>query len=234
MFRAIQCTDHTSLQMFSKTFIGMGNNPAALLCMDHIFSSPLKLQNLPLSEVEALLSLYFNYIKLLNKLQHDKSLAQGSDHQRLFGFQVLGENCYLVPGHSILYKKLTGKSGSNKKGTEGHTCGSEDLHRGITQLILARISNCTETQDDACRGVHGFSPCLHLLVEEKCDSPDGEESCSFHHIKSEELTSDWYNTRLRLILLQFQILNSARYGNLDVKRYVLAHSTRNTCKYSLI
>ena len=219
--------------MFAKTFIEMGNVPAALLCLDHTFSSPLKLQNLPLSEVEALLSLYFNYIQLLNKFWHDKSLAQGSNLQRLFGFQVLGENCYLTPRHSILYKELTKKSSSSKKGMDGHMCGSGDLCRGITQVISARISDCMETQDSSCRSVYGFSPCIHLLVEKKCDSPDGEESCSFHHIQPEELTPNWYNTRLRLILLQFQILNSACCDNLDVKRCALACSVRNVCGYSL-
>jgi len=233
MFQAIRRADHASLRTFAKTFIGMGNDPAALLCLDHAFSSPLELRNLPFSEVEALLSLYFDYIRLLNKFRRDESLAQDSNHQRLFGFQALGENRYLVPRHSILHEKLPDRSGSNRKGMDGHACGSEDLRRGITQLISARISDRTEAQDDACRGVHGFSPCLHLLIEEKCDSPDAEGSCSFQHIQWEQLTSDWYNARLRLILLQFQILNLARCDNLDVKRYVLAHSVINACRDSL-
>ena len=227
MFQAIRRADHTSLRTFAKTFIGMGNDPAALLCLDHAFSSPLELQNLPFSEVEALISLFFDYIRLLNKFRRDESLAQDSNHQRLFGFQVLGENRYLAPRHSILHEKITDRPGSSKKGTGGHTCSSDDLRLGITQLISARISDRTEAQDGACRGVHGFSPCLHLLIEEKCDSPGGEGSCSFQHVQREQLTSDWYNARLRLILLQFQILNSARCDNLDVKRYALAHSAMN-------
>jgi len=233
MFQAIRRADHASLRTFAKTFIGMGNDPAALLCLDHAFSSPLELRNLPFSEIDALLSLYFHYIRLLNKFRRDKSLAQDSSHQRLFGFQMLGKNRYLAPRHSTLHEKLTNQSGSSRKGTDGHACGSDDLRRGITQLISARISNRTEAQDGACRSVHGFSPCLHLLIEEKCDSPDGEGSCSFQHIQREQLTSDWYNARLRLILLQFRILNLARCDNLDVKRYVLAHSAINACGYSL-
>ena len=233
MFQAIRHADHASLRTFGKTFIEMRNDPAALLCLDHAFSSPLELRNLPFSEVETLLSLYFDYIRLLNKFRRNESLAQDSNYKRLFGFQALGENRYLVPRHSILHEKLADRSGSSRKGMDGQTCGSEDLRRGITQLISTRISDRTKAQDDACRGVHGFSPCLRLLIEEKCDAPNAEESCSFQHIQREQLTSDWYNARLRLILLQFQILNLARCDNLDVKRYVLAYSSINACGYSL-
>ena len=218
MFRAIRHADYASLCTLAKTFIGMGNDPAALLCLDHGFSSPLELQNLPLSEVETLLSLYFDYIRLLNKLLRDDSLAQGSNHQRLFGFQALGENRYLTPRRSILYEKLIDLSDSGKRSMDGYTCDSDELRRGIIQLISSRISDRTGTQDDACRDVHGFLPCLHFLVEKKCDSSNGEGSCTFQHVQPEQLTADWYNARLRLILLQFQILNSARCDNLDVKR----------------
>jgi hypothetical protein len=233
MFQAIQRADHPSLRKSGKTFIGMENDLAALLCLDHAFSSPLKLQNLSLSEVETLLSLYLDYIRLLNKFRRDGSLIEGSNHQRLFGFQATGENRYLAPRHTILHERLTDRSGSGRKGVEGRTCGSEELRRGITQLISDRITDRTEAQNSSCRDVHGFSPCLRLLIDEKCDSRSGEGSCTFQHIKRDQLTVDWYNARLRLMLLQFQILNLARCDNLDVKGYVLVHSATNACGYSL-
>ena len=233
MFEAIGCADSAGLRTLAKTFIEMGNDPAALLCLDHVFSSPLKLQNLSFIEIQASLSLYLDYIRLLNKFRGDESLARGSNHQKLFGFQVLGENRYLVPGHTILHEKLTNQSGPSKKSTDGYMCGSDKLRRGITQLITSRISDRTEIQDGVCRDIQGFSPCLHLLVEKKCDSLNGEEHCTLQHIQPEQLTVEWYHGRLHLILLQFQILHSACYDDLDMKKYVLARSTRNACGYSL-
>jgi hypothetical protein len=115
MFKAIQGADHASLRTLAKTFIRTENDPAALLCLDHVFSSPLKLRNLPLVEIQASLSLYLDYIRLLNKFYNDESLTEGSNHQRLFGFQVLGENRYLVPKHTLLYEKLTNRSGSKEE-----------------------------------------------------------------------------------------------------------------------
>ena len=225
MFKAIQHTDRTSLCKLAKTFIRMGNAPAALLCLDHVFSSPLRLRNLSLAEVQASLSLYLDYIRLLNRFRSDESLAEGSNRQRSFGFQALGGNRYLVPEHTLLYGKLTNRSDSAGKNADGYRCEYDEIRQGIIQLITSRIDDRTKIQNDACRNVHGFSPCLGLLVQRKCTSGNG--SCPFQHIQPEQLTVDWYHARLRLILLQFHILHSARCEDLEVKKYVLAQPARN-------
>jgi hypothetical protein len=202
----------------------MGNDSAALLCLDHLFSSPLRLQKLRLAEVEALLSLYLDCVCLLNKLRREESLAQDSAHQRLFGFQVLGQNDYLVPEHSPLHKKLANQSGSGKRDANGYRCGGNELSQSIAHLISSRTLDPTKIQDGTCRDIHGFSPCLKLLVQRKCNLPKGTGPCAFQHIQPEELTVNWFHTRLRLILLQFQILDSAHCEDLDAKKYVPAHS----------
>jgi hypothetical protein len=232
MFEAIQREDHASLRTLANTFIGMENDPAALLCLDHIFSSPPKLQDLSLVEVHALLSLYLDYVRLLNKLRRDQSLAEGSNRRRLFGYQVLDEGRYLVPEHTLLYGKLASQSGPSRRSMDGYICGYDDLSRVINQLISSRTSNHTKLQNDTCRDAHGFSPCLRLLVQNTCNYLKGEGQCTSQHIQQEQLTPDWYHARLHLILLQFQILNSARYDDSDVKKYVLAHPARNPCGYS--
>ena len=233
MFKAIQRADCTSLRALSKTFIEAGDDPAALLCLDHVFSSSLVLQGLPLVNIQASLSLYLNYIRLLNKLRRDESLTEGSNHQRLFGFQILGEDRYLVPECTLLHEELTNQLGSSKKGVDGYKCGYDELRWGIIRLISRRIYDRTKAQNGACWDVHGFSPCLRLVVQKKCDPPKGKGPCVFQHIQPEQLTVDWYHTRLRLILLQFRILDSAHYYDRFVTKYVLAHFMRNVCGYSL-
>jgi hypothetical protein len=223
MFEAIRREDRASLRTLAKTFTGMGNQPAALLCLDHVFFLPLKLQNRSLVEVRASLSLYLDYVRLLNNFRRNQSLAEGSNHQKLFGFQVLGDR-YLVPEHTLLYEKLTNQSGSGKKSVDGHKCSHDELGRVINQLISSRINDRTKIQNGTCRDVQGFSPCLHLLIQKECSALKGKGSCNFLHVRQEQLTLDWYHARLRLILLQFQILNLARYDNSDVKKCVLVHS----------
>ena len=217
MFEAIRRADHTRLRTLAKTFIGAGNDPAALLCLDHVFSSPLKLRHLSLVEVYASLSLYLDYIRLLDRLWRDDSLAEGSKHQKLFGFQVLGEDRYLVPKHTVVHETLKKQSGMSEGSEDGYKCAYAELSWGIIQLISDRIYTYTKLQNIACRDAHGFSPCLTLLVRGQCNRG---ESCDFQHVQRDDLTVEWYHTRIRLIILQFQILNSARYYPWIVAKYV--------------
>ena len=175
--------------------------------------------------------MYLEYIRLLNKFRSDESLAEGSNHQRLFGFQILGDH-YLVPSNTVLHGKLINQSGPSGKGADVYRCGYDELHRGIIQLVRSRINDRTATQNDACRKIHGFSPCLRLLVQKKCNPPQGMGPCTFQHIQPEQLTVDWYRARIRLILLQFRILDSASYCDWDGRKYVPTHFARNICGYS--
>ena len=227
MFKAVGCADSASLRTLAKIFIGMGNDPAALLCLDHVFSSPPNLRKIPLAEVQASLSLYLDYIHLLNKLRPNKSSAEGLNRQRLFGFKVLGRNRYLVSKHTLLHGKLSSRFDPSGKSMDGYECGYDEIRQGIVQFISSRIDYRTETLDNACRELRGFSPCLSLLVQKDCSPQKGMGSCPFQHIQPEKLTVDRYHARLRLILLQFQILDSARCENLDTKKYVLTQRVRN-------
>jgi len=233
MFKAIQRANHTSLRALAKTFAAARNDPAALLCLDHFFSSPLKLLKLSLVEIQSLLSLFLDYLHLLNKFRHDESFAEGSNHQRLFGFQVLGDGRYLASKNSLVFEKLTSQSGSSRNNVDGYRCSYDELRRCIVQLISNRIYDRTEMQNNACRDVYGFSPCLYLLVQRRCEPPKEKGPCTFQHIRPEQLTADWYHARIRLILLQFQILDSARYYDRGMTKYVLVHSARNVFGYSL-
>ena len=229
MFQAIRHSDHATLRALAKTFSESNNDTAALLCLDHAFSSPLKLQGLPPSEVQALLSLYFDYVCLLKKVQRDESLAKGSNNQKLFGFQVQEENRLLVPGNTLLHGKITKKSTSSRKGVSGRKCGSEEVRQGIKDIITSRVRDRTNMQEMACNNVHGFAFCSQSLLRGNCSSLGGDESCTFQHIQAEDLTVDWYQSRLHVILLQFQILELAQMYALDVARYVPARSRTATC-----
>ena len=223
MFKAIQYTDPIRLRTLAKTFAEAGNDPAALLCLDHIFSAPAKMRQAPLAGIHAWLSLYLDYIRLLDRLRRDDSLAEGSKHQRLFGFQVLGEDRYLVSKHTLIYDILTEQYGSREENADGYPCAHSELSGGIVQVISSRIDDRTELLNSACRGAHGFSPCLTLIARGQCK---WGESCDFQHVQPDQLTVQWYHARIRLILLLFQVLHSARYYPWAVTKYVLAHSVR--------
>lgn len=225
MFEAIQNADHTSLHSLTKTFIETGNDPAALMCLDHVLSSPPKLRHLSLVDIHASLSLYLDYIRLLDRLWRDDSLAEGSKHQRLFGFQVLGEDRYLIPKHTLIHEILTDQTTGSEESTDGHMCTYDELSGGIVELIENRTKDRARHENSACRDARGFSPCLTLIVRGQCKRG---ESCDFQHIQPDHITVEWYHARIRLILLQFQILNSARYYPWPETKYVPEHSERYT------
>ena len=231
MFQAIRHGDHATLRTLAKTFSETNNDIAALLCLDHAFSSPLKLQGLSSSEVQALLSLYFDYVCLLKKFQRDGSLTKGSNNQKLFGFKVQGENRLLVPENTLLHGKINRKSASSKKGVSGHKCSSDEVRQGITDIIKSRVRDRTNMQRRACHNVHGFALCSQLFLRENCSPPGGDGSCAFQHLRAEDLTVDWYQSRLHVILLQFQILELAQMYDLRVARYVLVHSLTVICAH---
>ena len=223
MFEAIQNDNYEGLRILAKTFVEAGNDPAALICLDYVFSSPPKLRHLSLINIHTLLSLYLDYIRLLDRLWRDDSLAEGSKHQKLFGFQVLGEDRYLVPKHTFIHEILTEKTAGSEENTDGHTCTYDELSEVIIWLIERRIKNRTAVENSACRDAHGFSPCLALIIRGQCK---WGESCDFQHIEPDHLTVEWYHARVRLILLQFQILNSARHWPWSATKYVPRHSDR--------
>ena len=231
MFQAIRSGDRMSLCSLAKSFTKSGNHPAALLCLDHAFSPPLSLQDLPLTRIQTLLSMYSCYIQLLKQLLDDESFAEGSNHQRLFGFRAFRQSRYLAPKHTLLYKRLVDQSSSSQQGGDGFICGYNVLRRGIVELIESRIRDRTMIENTACCDVHGFSPCFQLLVQKECNPPDKRAPCTFQHIQPEKLTVDWYRARLSLILLQFRILDCARLHDLDLAKYVLSCSsvTGHTC-----
>ena len=236
MFQAIQSSDRMSLCSLAKTFTESGNHPAALLCLDHALSPPLSLQDIPLTRIQALFSMYPGYIQLLRQLPDDESFAEGSNHQRLFGFQTLQQSRYLAPKHTLLYKRLVGQSSGQSSSSQqgGVICDYGVLRRCIVKLIESRIRDRTTSQNAACCEVHGFSPCFQLLVQKECNPSDKRAPCTFQHIQPEQLTVDWYRARLRLILLQFRILDSARLYDLDLAKYVLAHSLGRACPLYLL
>ena len=231
MFRAIQRADHATLRALARSFIKTRKDPIALLCLDHAFSPALELRGLSLAKIQELHSLFLDYIRLLNNFRDDELLAEGSNHQRLFGFQILEENRYIVPEDTLLYEELTAKPGLSGKSGEW-ICGYDELRQVIIQLISNRIYNRTEIQNAACHGIHGFSPCLHLLVRNECNPPEDVGPCTFHHIQQGQLTVEWYHTRLRLILLQFKILDLARYKEWYAVKYVSILSAGDPLTYS--
>jgi hypothetical protein len=86
---------------------------------------------------------------------------------------------------------------------------SDELKKGIMAILGSRTRDHESIQSKACCEIYGFPPRSRLLIQEKCNLTNWQEQRTLENIKPEQLPVNWYHTRLCLILLQFQILDSA-------------------------
>jgi len=208
--------DFVQLRRLAFGFLSRTNSAAALICLNHVFSCPPTLHKAALVETEALLSLYLTYVRLLVQFWRDDRLSEGSNHQKVFGFEVQRENHYLVPENTLIYGGVSAVRGILEDPPAEYTCSREELSRVILRAILNHIKSRTEVQERACRETRGFSPCLSTLVRRNCFN----ETCPFQHIQPDSITVEWFHARLRFLFLEFQILRLAQLFDKGVMQCV--------------
>lgn len=198
--------DLVQLRRLAFGFYIRRNSAAALICLDHVFSSHPTLHKATLVETEALLSLYLTYVRLLVQFWRDDRFSEGSNHQKVFGFEVQQEDHYLVPKNTFIYGKVSAARGMLEDPPAEYSCSREELSRVILRAIVAHIASRTKVQERACYGTRGFSPCLNTLIKGNCT----KETCPFQHIQPDSITVEWFHARLRFLFLEFQILRLAQ------------------------
>ena len=232
--------DFVQLRRLASSFLKRANSAAALVCLDHVFSRTPNLHKATLKETEDLLSLYLAYVRLLDQFWRDGQLSEGSDRQKVLAFEgsdrqkvpafkgsdrqkvlaleVQQEDYYLVPKNTFIHVEISAKRGIFNDPPPEYICSREELGRITSEAILRRIKSRVETQERACRGTRGFSPCLLTLIGRKCSN----EQCQFQHTKPDEITVDWFHARLRFLFLEFQILRLGQRFDKGVMQCVYA------------
>lgn len=167
-------------------------------------------------ETESLLSLYLVYVRHLDQLWRDDSFSEGSDCQKLFAFEVQQEDHYLVPSNTFLHFRISVVKGVIGNPPPEYICSREELGRTISTGILNRIKTRVETQERACRGTRGFSPCLNTLFGRECFN----NPCQFQHTPPNEITLEWFHARVRFLFLEFKILRLAQIFDKTVMKCV--------------
>ena len=208
--------DFTQLRRLGFSFQLRENSAAALICFDHVFSRRPTLHKTTLVETEALLSRYLTYVRLLVQFWRDECLSEGSNHQKVFGFEVQQEDHYLVPKNTFIYGKVSASRGVLGDLPAEHTCSREELSHAIRAAILDHIKSRVVVQEQACRETRGFSPCLSTLIRGNCFN----EACPFQHTQPDAITVDWFHARLRFLFLEFKILHLAQLFDKKVMQYV--------------
>ena len=216
MFRARHKGDFKTLRSLHTNFVGSMNYPAGLMCLDSAFASTLPLQGAPAVNPRPELLIHFSYFELLDRLRREDSLDTGSIRQKIFAFQPHQDDQFFVPANTFLHTIFLSKPDTvQEKG--GCVVTHEELRRVLDYEIPEYMRLRAKQQNNAYRRRLGAAPCLAAVTGGGCPKQD----CQLQHIRPEKMTVGWFNDRIRLVLLEIQILNLAGFHPLGAIQCVL-------------
>jgi len=206
MFRAIHKTDFKTLRHLYPQLLRVENYSAALLCLDSAFSSTLPPQGAPIVDPGPELSFHFVYFELLDRLRREGCLDPGSIRQKVFAFQPRQDDRFFIPANSFLHAVFLPKPDAVQE-NGGCIVTHEELKRVLDREVPEYIRLRAKQQNNAYRRRLGATPCLTMITRGECWKPD----CHFQHLRSEKMTVEWFNTRIRFVLMEIRILNLAGF-----------------------
>lgn len=177
---------------------------AALLCLDHVFASPLQIADAPLATVVEKLDTFSTYATLLSAVTFRMDPCKGESLGRLFGFSRVAENVYRIPQPTWLYSVIS-RSRKLDDATE-LTITVPELQVQFRTCLKARLTERAQAASDACYRSRAFLPCLSYVVFQSCP----RRECPDNHITSEAIDPEFYNQRVRIHLQQILILQNLR------------------------
>ena len=162
------------------------------------------------------LSFHFTYFELLDRLRREYDLDPGSVRQKVFAFQPRQDDRFFIPANSFLHAIFMPKADTvQEKG--GCVVTHEELRRVLDHEITEYIRFRAKQQNNAYRKRLGAAPCLTMVTRGDCPKAD----CQFQHLRPEKITAGWFNSRVRFVLKEIQILNLAGFHPVGAIQYVL-------------
>lgn len=209
MFKTIASSDFDALlQLGKKFYVDFHDIPASLLCFDHVFIRPFRLQNMECPELSELLEGFLMYTEELRKLSFQYEAFSDAAIQRLFGFQTSENQIVTVPNSSYMYTFLF-NSGALRSREDGFiTMLSNDFMPSFSQALRNRIEVRVHAEHIELSGSPIFRPCLVHAVYGECNTADCHTR--YAHIAKEKMNVEWYNARVRVVLQQIQICQTLR------------------------
>ena len=102
MFRAIESGDSRQLLGLGEKLARQGHHPAAFLCLDRVFSVPVKLQAATLPEIARTLQTFHVYVRMLQKLWAFKNPCSDPEVCQVFSIERSTEDLFLLTKGSLL------------------------------------------------------------------------------------------------------------------------------------
>ena len=200
MFRAISSGCREGFIRRANTFLNSGNTNAALLCLDRQFEQTPDFTNMDIFEMACALQLFLRYTEMLQDLAFSVDPCTESHIWTLFGYRPHDHGTFWIPVGTLLYAEVSGGASDNTS-EAGFILSRQDLINAFQKCLKDRLLDRVTMENDKCRVAPALNPCLDHVVYGVCSS----SVCNGVDIFPDK---DWFNTWMRVHLLQIQIYHT--------------------------
>ncbi|TBU21885.1 hypothetical protein BD311DRAFT_811916 [Dichomitus squalens] len=149
MFRAIAKRDTEQLLVLGKKFVARASSAAAFLCLDRVFSVPLKLQTATLSEIATKLEIFYVYARLLQRLWSVNNPCEDPDIRKVFALQPSTEDMFLLPKGTLLATEHNDRLTSSAREMEQGTLVPRwELEKLVKHVLKVRLLKRVKEEND--------------------------------------------------------------------------------------
>jgi hypothetical protein len=205
MFQNILRGNYGPLRNLALDFHRHNNQPAALLCLDHLFFQTTDIRTFGVDEMERFLEQFHAYARLLYLILAIPDLMEQHGIRRLFSIVRLSGDKFLIPDGTFLHNCVV-ETRQDITWVSEHPSGYTASRRNVAQLLQRSIQTILKDKvseiDAMCCKSPVFSQCLQFLISGVCR----RENCPQEHVALLQFNRLYYNKRVAIHIWQILIL----------------------------
>ncbi|KAG2143549.1 uncharacterized protein EDB93DRAFT_1088104 [Suillus bovinus] len=217
MFQNILRGNHEPLRNLALDFHEHDNQPAALLCLDHIFSRTTDIRTFAVDEMQRFLQQFHAYARLLYMVLTIPDPMEYRGIQKLFPIVRLSGDEFFIPVGTFLHKYVT-EIRRGITSVSKHPSGYTAFRREVTQLLQQSFRTILKDKvseiDAMCCKSPIFSQCLQFLISGVCL----KGNCRQEHVAVSKSDRRCYNNRVAIHIWQILILQFMYSAHPEIDR----------------
>ena len=207
MFRAFWDNNIPALLDLGRHFFKEAEFTAATHCFGYSYKNEIlpPFNSMDLPTLEMALENFQMYVQSMSKVALDNPLQSRLSRQ-LFGLESRKDNRLFVPKNTFFYDSVTRYRTSrfNYLVDDGGVILTGVPFTTYREILHNYLRRLTQAQSNLCLVAPGLNPCLRFVAKGSCDWG----SCRREHRARSMFDKTWYNLRIRVHLLQVNILHN--------------------------